>query len=104
MFAVILAKSKLCSLCGASKYRAHHRSTRSHHWYISTAMTAVSPSKSGRKAALPFNAETYKDRNVLERKFCYLTDYLRIATRDDRLARSFLAALCFVAARCYLIN
>ena len=30
--------------------------------------------------------------------------YRRLANRYDKLAHYFLAALCFTAARCYLIN
>ena len=65
---------------------------------------AVIPSRTCRKAALPFDAETYKERNVIERMFCRLKDYRRIATRYDKLAQNFLAALCLVAALCYWIN
>lgn len=66
--------------------------------------TAVIPSRSCRKVARPFDAETYKDRNVIERMFCRIKDYRRIATRYDKLAQNFLAALCLVAALCYWIN
>ncbi len=65
---------------------------------------AVIPSRNCRKAALPFDPEIYKDRNVIERMFCRLKDYRRIATRCDKLAQNFLAALCLVAALCYWIN
>jgi transposase len=38
-----------------------------------------------------------KDRNVIERCYCRLKDFRRIATRYDKLARNF-SALCLVAA------
>jgi transposase len=40
-------------------------------------------------------------RNVVERCFCRLKDWRRIATRYDKLARNFLSALCFVAMLAY---
>jgi transposase len=65
---------------------------------------AVIPSRSCRKVALPFDAETYKDGNVIKRMFCRLKDYRRIATRYDKLAQNFPAALCLAAVLCYWIN
>jgi hypothetical protein len=38
---------------------------------------------------------------LLERCFCRLKDWRRIATRYDKLARNFLSALCFVAMVAY---
>jgi transposase len=40
----------------------------------------------------------YKDRNVIERCYCRLKDFRRIATRYDKLARNYFSALCLVAA------
>jgi transposase len=37
-------------------------------------------------------------RNAIERMFCRLKDFRRIATRYDRLAKNFLAAVCIAAA------
>jgi transposase len=39
-----------------------------------------------------------KDRNVIERCYCRLKDFRRIATRYDKLARNYFSALCLVAA------
>ena len=39
-----------------------------------------------------------KDRNVIERCYCRLRDFRRIATRYDKLARNYFSALCLVAA------
>ena len=36
----------------------------------------------------------YRDRNAIERMFGRIKDFRRIATRYDRLARNFLAAVC----------
>ena len=43
----------------------------------------------------------YRDRNAIERMFCRLKDFRRVATRYDRLATTFLAAVCIAAAVSY---
>jgi predicted helicase len=40
-------------------------------------------------------------RNVIERMFCRMKDWRRIATRYDRLARNFLSAVALVATACF---
>jgi len=59
---------------------------------------AVIPSTATRKQPLPLDCEAYRQRNVIERMFCRLKDFRRIATRYDKLARNFLAGLCIAAA------
>ena len=61
----------------------------------------VIPGKSNRKTRIRHDKEAYKARNVVERCFCRLKDWRRIATRYDKLARNFLSALCFVAMLAY---
>jgi transposase len=61
----------------------------------------VIPAKSNRKKRIRYDKEAYKDRNVVERCFCRLKDWRRIATRYDKLAKNFLSALCFVAMVAY---
>jgi transposase len=58
---------------------------------------AVIPAKSNRKRKIRHDKEAYKKRNVVERCFCRLKDFRRIATRYDKLAQNFLSALCLVA-------
>jgi len=58
---------------------------------------AVIPSKQNRKRRIPFDMTAYRDRNMIERAFCRLKDYRRIATRYDKLARNFLAAVMIAA-------
>lgn len=61
----------------------------------------VIPGKSNRKKRIRYDKEAYKGRNVVERCFCRLKDFRRIATRYDKLARNFFSALCFVATLAY---
>jgi transposase len=42
-----------------------------------------------RKHIPPFDASLYKQRNVIERAFCHLKDWRRVATRYDKLARNY---------------
>lgn len=64
----------------------------------------VIPNKANRKALFPFDAELYRLRNIIERSFCRIKDFRGIATRYDKLARNFLAAVCLVTALCFWIN
>jgi transposase len=45
-----------------------------------------------------FSRTLYKGRNAVERMFCRLEDYRLIATRYDKLANNFLAAIYLAAA------
>jgi len=64
---------------------------------------AVIPSKSNRKKQIRHDKEAYKARNVVERCFCRLKDWRRIATRYDKLEQNFFSALCFAATLAYWI-
>jgi putative transposase len=56
-----------------------------------TETEAVIPSTRSRKTAIPHDTDAYRDRNLIERAFCRLKDWRRIATRYDKLA---IKALC----------
>jgi len=61
------------------------------------------PSKANRRWKSCFSRSLYKGRNAVERMFCRLKDYRRIATRYDKLATNFLGAIYLVAAvTCWL--
>jgi transposase len=65
---------------------------------------AVIPSTTSRRAPIPYDIVAYRDRNRVERMWCRLKDFRRIATRYDKLARNYLAGV-FIAAICaYWIN
>jgi putative transposase len=57
----------------------------------------VIPNNPTRKRRQPFDPKAYKRRNLIERMFCRLKDWRRIATRYDKLASNF-AASCYLAA------
>jgi len=50
---------------------------------------AVIPSTKSRKRPIPHDAAAYVARNMIERAFCRLKDWRRIATRYDKLAVNF---------------
>jgi Transposase and inactivated derivatives len=60
---------------------------------------AVIPSTRSRRAPIPHDAIAYKDRNRVERMWCRLKDFRRVATRYDKLARNYLSGV-FIAATC----
>jgi transposase len=59
------------------------------------------PPKANRRWKSCFSPYLYRDRNAIERMFCRFKDFRRIATRYDRHARNFLAAVCIAATICY---
>jgi len=50
-----------------------------------------------RKRFHPFDQIAYRGRNVIERAFCLLKDWRRVATRYDKLARNFSATVILAA-------
>lgn len=64
--------------------------------------TVVIPPKRGRKIQRLFDRETYKARHLMENFFCKLKQYRAIATRYDKTARNFLAAIHLAAAVIWL--
>ena len=59
------------------------------------------PPKSNRRWKPCFSTVLYKGRNAIERMFGRLKDFRRIATRYDRLAIHYLAAVCIAATVSY---
>ena len=57
----------------------------------------VIPNDPTRKAFHPFDDAAYRQRNLIERMFCRLKDWRRIATRYDKLAANFAAAVALAA-------
>ena len=62
------------------------------------AITPVIPPKTNRKVKRDCDFALYRERNLVERFFNKIKHYRAIATRYDKLARNFLAAVQLVAA------
>ena len=59
------------------------------------------PFKKNRRWKGCFSPFLYRNRNAIERMFCRLKDFRRIATRYDKLAANFLAAVQIAAIIAY---
>lgn len=66
-------------------------------WLKERGTQAVIPSRSNRKSPYAYDKMIYKKRNIIERMFCRLKDFRRIATRFDRDVQNFLSAICLAA-------
>ena len=64
--------------------------------------TAVIPPKSNRKSPRRFDRHLYKARHLIENFFAKLKQYRAIATRYDKTARNFLAAVHLAASVVWL--
>ena len=64
---------------------------------------AVIPPKANRRVQREYDKELYKARYLIENFFARLKQFRAIATRYDKTARNFLAAVHLVAAVIWLI-
>src|SRR5207249_10926624 len=64
---------------------------------------AVIPPKANRKVQRKYDKALYKARHLIENFFAKLTLFRAIATRYDKTARNFLAAIHLAAATIWLI-
>ncbi len=60
------------------------------------------PSTSQRSIRRSVDIAIYRRRNLVERFFCKLKHFRRVATRFDKLARNFLAAVLIASTRLWL--
>lgn len=60
------------------------------------------PSTSRRLVRRSVDPDLYRQRSLVERFFCKLKQFRRIATRFDKLARNFLAAVLLASTRLWL--
>lgn len=65
---------------------------------------AVIPSTTSRRAPIPYDRDAYRARNLVERLWCRLKDWRRIATRYDKLADNYLAAVIIAATLIFWCN
>ena len=63
----------------------------------------VIPPKRNRKEQRSYDKELYKARHLIENFFCKLKQFRAIATRYDKTARNFLAAVYLAATTIWLI-
>jgi transposase len=64
--------------------------------------TAVIPSKANRKSPRTYDRHLYKERHLIENFFAKLKQFRAIATRYDKTARNFLAAVYLAASAIWL--
>jgi transposase len=64
---------------------------------------AVIPARAKRRQARTYDKELYKARHLIENFFAKLKQFRAIATRYDKTARNFLAAIHFAAVCIWLV-
>ena len=67
-------------------------------WLETRGTTPVIPPRSYRKVQYSYDRTIYRQRNIVERMFCRLKDWRRIATRYDRKLSTFFSAVALAAA------
>ena len=60
------------------------------------------PTQRDRKVQRTIDHEIYRQRNLVERFFCKLKHFRRIATRFEKSARNFLAAVMIASTRLWM--
>lgn len=66
-------------------------------WLKVRRIKAVIPSTATRTVPYPLDRRAYIRRNRIERLYCRMKNWRRIAARYDRLARNYLASLALFA-------
>jgi len=64
----------------------------------------VIPTTRSRKAPIPYDRDAYRSRNLIERLWCRLKDWRRIATRYDKLAANYMAGVFLAASIIFWCN
>lgn len=67
-----------------------------------TGAQAVIPPRANRTEPRPYDRHLYKGRNLVERFFCRIKHFRRIATRYDKLDRRYEAFIAIAAAWIWL--
>jgi transposase len=73
-------------------------------WLAERGCETIIPPNPTRKNPYPWDRTLYRARNVIERMFCRLKDFRRIATRYDKRADTFLSAVFIAAAVIWWLN
>jgi transposase len=66
-------------------------------WLVERGVEPVIPPNRTRRRPYPWDPEAYRSRNLVERMFCRLKDFRRIATRYDKRADNFHSAVVLAA-------
>lgn len=98
--ALIQAAGPFSRLLADRAYDANHFRQR----LAERGAEAVIPSTTSRKLAIPYDVQAYKQRNLVERMWCRLKDFRRVATRYDKLARNYLFGVLIAALCAYWLN
>ena len=69
---------------------------------IAAGKTVVIPPKANRKISRDYDRDLFKARHLIENFFAKLKQFRAIATRYDKTARNFLAAIHLAAAAIWL--
>lgn len=64
---------------------------------LNRSIIPIIPGKSNRLTPIEYDKHTYKERNVIERFFCKMKHFRRIATRYDKTTAMFAGALSVVS-------
>lgn len=67
-----------------------------------SSIDAIIPPRSHRIVQRAFDRDKYKNRNLVERFFCRIKQFRRIATRYDKLAERFASFVALTAAVIWL--
>ncbi|MCK9551191.1 transposase, partial [Aquamicrobium sp.] len=73
-------------------------------WLTERGTEPVIPPNPTRKNPHAYDRDAYRGRNLIERMFCRLKDFRRIATRYDKRANIFMSAVCLAAAITWWTN
>lgn len=73
-------------------------------WLAQRGCEVVIPPNPTRKNPHSYDPVAYRNRNLIERMFCRLKDFRRIATRYDKRADTFLAAVLIAATLIWWLN
>ncbi|MBZ0325128.1 MAG: IS5 family transposase [Alphaproteobacteria bacterium] len=73
-------------------------------WLTARGCEPVIPPNPTRKHPHTYDRSAYKARNLIERMFCRLKDFRRVATRYDKRADTFLAAVLIAATLIWWLN
>jgi transposase len=71
---------------------------------VAKRITPCIPPRKNRKVQHAYDATLYRQRHRIENMFAKLKDWRRIATRYDRSAHTFMAAIVIAATMIFWIN